>query len=188
MKTNFYIIFIISVVLLVGGLGIFMSKDSSKPSKYDGLAKALTDSGAKFYGAFWCPHCQDQKAEFGSSKKFLPYVECSNPDNSPTQVCTDSKIESYPTWKFKDGIKVKSATDPLVCEINDGKITESENCKGRSSQYYKTWFFQGVDFSIKSPTEPVREGDEWKFSPEAEAGGKISIPSLAEQINFTLPQ
>src|SRR5687767_6111588 len=41
-----------------------------------GLAERLDDSGAIFYGASWCPHCQEQKAMFGASADRLPYVEC----------------------------------------------------------------------------------------------------------------
>ncbi len=75
-----------------------------KVSKYDSLATCIKDSGAVFYGAFWCPHCQAQKKLFGSAEQYLPYVECSTPDgNSQLKICEDKKITSYPTWIFKDG-------------------------------------------------------------------------------------
>jgi hypothetical protein len=101
-KTKF-IIFIVLIVVIIGGLGLFNIFKTEAPSKLDGFAQCLKSSGAEFYGAFWCPHCQEQKAEFGSSAKYLPYIECSNPDNTQTQVCIDKKIEGYPTWTFKDG-------------------------------------------------------------------------------------
>jgi len=101
-KTKF-IIFIVLIVVIIGGLGLFNIFKTEAPSKLDGFAQCLKSSGAEFYGAFWCPHCQEQKAEFGSSAKYLPYIECSNPDNTQTQVCIDKKIEGYPTWIFKDG-------------------------------------------------------------------------------------
>ena len=73
----------------------------------DAFAKCIAQSGAKFYGAFWCPHCKDQKAEFGSSVQYLPYVECSTPDGqSQTQICKDKNIQGYPTWIFADGSSV----------------------------------------------------------------------------------
>ena len=104
MKTQVkFIIFIVIVIILVGGFGIYSALKPVPPSKLDGFAQCLKSSGAEFYGAFWCPHCQEQKAEFGTSAKYLPYIECSKPDNSQTQVCIDKKIESYPTWYFKDG-------------------------------------------------------------------------------------
>ena len=76
---------------------------SKTPGKLDTFAQCITDSGAKFYGAFWCPHCQAQKAAFGKSAKLLPYIECSNPDKTQTQVCKDAGITGYPTWVFADG-------------------------------------------------------------------------------------
>lgn len=100
-KTKF-IIFIIAVVIVIGGFGLYANLKPQAPSKLDEFAKCVKSSGAQFYGAFWCSHCQEQKAEFGSSSQYLPYIECSNPDNTQTQVCIDKKIEGYPTWIFKD--------------------------------------------------------------------------------------
>jgi hypothetical protein len=101
-KTKF-IIFIVLVVGVIGGIGVYASVKPEAPSKLDGFAQCLSSSGAEFYGAFWCSHCQEQKDEFGSAKQYLPYIECSNPDNTQIQVCIDKKIEGYPTWIFKDG-------------------------------------------------------------------------------------
>ncbi len=67
------------------------------------LAQCLKDKGVVFYGAFWCPHCRAQKALFGDAMPALPYVECSNSDQSQKQVCTDKKIQNYPTWRFPGG-------------------------------------------------------------------------------------
>ncbi|MFM7424319.1 MAG: vitamin K epoxide reductase family protein [Elainella sp.] len=63
------------------------------------LAKHLKETGAKFYGAFWCPHCQKQKQVFGKeAMEFVPYVECSEPDRRPTVACQVADIKGYPTW------------------------------------------------------------------------------------------
>jgi uncharacterized membrane protein len=64
------------------------------------LASHLERSGAKFYGAFWCPTCQEQKRLFGPSAKRLPYVECT-PDGSKgvlARACIEENISGYPTW------------------------------------------------------------------------------------------
>jgi glutaredoxin len=65
-----------------------------------GLAENLSRSDAKFYGASWCPHCQDQKKLFGSSVKRIPYVECSpgGPQAPSAPICQEKNISSYPTW------------------------------------------------------------------------------------------
>src|SRR3989338_1850732 len=82
----------------------FLISNAAKPGELDGFTQCLKDKGATFYGAFWCPHCQNQKALFGKSEKLLPYVECSLPaGNGQTQVCIDRGIQSYPTWVFPDG-------------------------------------------------------------------------------------
>ena len=95
------------VVALIIGL-IVIRNYSNKTTEevvtpYDAFAQCLADAGAKFYGAYWCPHCQAQKKLLQNSRK-LPYVECSTPDGkSQTQICIDEKITGYPTWKFADG-------------------------------------------------------------------------------------
>ena len=64
------------------------------------LAEHLTKSGAKFYGASWCPHCKEQKEMFGSSAGRLPYVECSpgGPQAPQARECAQARINTYPTW------------------------------------------------------------------------------------------
>ena len=106
-KTKF-IIFIVVVILIVGGFGLYSTLKPQEPNKLDGFAQCIKDSGAEFYGAFWCSHCEEQKNEFGSAAKYLPYIECSNPDMTQMQICIDKKIEGYPTWKFADGTSFAS--------------------------------------------------------------------------------
>lgn len=67
------------------------------------LAKHLTQLGVKEYGAYWCPHCHDQKQLFGKeAAAFLNYVECDpNGKNPRPQLCKDAKIEGFPTWEIK---------------------------------------------------------------------------------------
>lgn len=64
------------------------------------LAKHLDSTGAKFYGAFWCPNCQQQKDRFGAAQEHLPYVECSpNGRKGPVAfACVSENIIEYPTW------------------------------------------------------------------------------------------
>src|SRR5688572_15412432 len=75
-----------------------------------GLAERLADSGAVFYGASWCPHCQEQKAMFGASEDRLPYVECSpgGPRGGVASACVSAGVQTYPTWVFADGSRVSA--------------------------------------------------------------------------------
>lgn len=188
-KQSKFIFGAILIILVVIGIG-FISNKAQGPGKLDAFAQALKSGGAEFYGAFWCPHCQDQKAKFGTSKKYLPYIECSNPDQSPNKICLDKKVESYPTWMFtQNGITLKSAVDPAVCQVKGDTPAAGEDpvCAQVASKYYKTYVFPGYKFSIKSPTEPVNENGVWKFGTDAQTQGEIPHEFLAEQIGFILP-
>ena len=64
------------------------------------LAVHLDESGAKFYGASWCPACQRQKALFEASAKRLPFVECTPGGRGTplTMTCRSAGVEDFPTW------------------------------------------------------------------------------------------
>ncbi len=96
----------IFILAVAGGLIALASFSSSQPGPLDGFAQCLSDKGATFYGAYWCPHCADQKKMFGRSVKKLPYVECSTPDGQgQLPVCAEKEIKGYPTWVFADGTR-----------------------------------------------------------------------------------
>ncbi len=87
-----------TVVFLVGGYG-FAERQAATSAYAEGLARHLTASGAKFFGAYWCPHCVDQKRMFGPSARYLPYVECDprSPEARPSE-CERAGVRAYPTW------------------------------------------------------------------------------------------
>lgn len=69
------------------------------------LARHLRQIGAKEYGAYWCPHCHDQKMLFGKvAAKLVDYVECDpKGQNSRAQVCqaASANIKGFPTWEIQ---------------------------------------------------------------------------------------
>ena len=92
------IFFVFALLFLVGCGG----------KNYDTFSECLTEKGAAMYGAYWCPHCINQKEEFGGSWKFVTYVECSLPQNAgQTPQCREAGITGYPTWVFDDGSRVE---------------------------------------------------------------------------------
>jgi len=100
------------LLFAVLGISVFLSACSTPTQttnadpKAEAVAVALTKAGVTMYGAWWCPHCKDQKAMFGDAFKDVHYVECATPDGkAQTQVCIDAKISSYPTWQLKDGTR-----------------------------------------------------------------------------------
>ena len=109
---------IIAVVALVSTFGVYAANGQFGPTAADGstgpaitsqsgeaevaLANHLTDIGAKMYGAYWCPHCHDQKQLFGKeAASKIPYVECAEDGvNSQTEVCRSvPEVQGYPTWE-----------------------------------------------------------------------------------------
>ncbi len=102
---------IVGVLILVLAGAFFAQKDTGS-NVYDSFATCIKDSGATFFGAFWCPHCREQKAMFGNSAKLLPYVECSSPDGqTQLAVCKDKGVGSYPTWDFANGERVNGSME-----------------------------------------------------------------------------
>lgn len=114
-------------VILIGLFSNWAYSTATAPGKYDEFAKCLNLEDAKFYGAFWCPHCAEQKAMFGKSVKYLNYIECSTPDRrAQTPVCIDAGIESYPTWEFADDSRINGVAtmqqleDKTGCTLTEG--------------------------------------------------------------------
>ncbi|WP_299492468.1 vitamin K epoxide reductase family protein [Acaryochloris sp. IP29b_bin.137] len=133
---------IVSVITLVGTLGIysqidrpvtandateyqlksatgqvfFTVTDTSGEAEIE-LAKHLKQIDAKMFGAFWCPHCADQKKLFGiQAISEMPYVECAPEGPSPQlELCQTELTKAseklrpiigrdagFPTWKIGD--------------------------------------------------------------------------------------
>lgn len=94
---------ILFVVLIVAAAGVAFYLGRRSQHKYDGFAQCLKDRGVKMYGAWWCPHCQEQKEKFGeTSFKLAPYVECGvlGDIRGRNPVCQQDGITHYPTWQF----------------------------------------------------------------------------------------
>lgn len=66
------------------------------------LAEHLNRVGAREYGAYWCPHCHQQKQLFGKEAgDKINYIECDPKGvNSQTQLCIQVGIKGYPTWEI----------------------------------------------------------------------------------------
>ena len=70
--------------------------------QHDAFVRCLTQRGVKMYGAWWCPHCVEQKEMFGASFQYAPYTECGIIGKTQGQalVCKDEDVKHYPTWQF----------------------------------------------------------------------------------------
>lgn len=65
------------------------------------LASELQARGGRFYGAWWCSHCANQKETLGiEAMKSVPYLECDeNGKNSRRSECVAAGVKGYPTWQ-----------------------------------------------------------------------------------------
>jgi len=69
------------------------------------LARHLGEIGAKEYGAYWCPHCHEQKMLFGKeAAALIDYIECDpRGQNSRAEICqaAAANVKGFPTWEIK---------------------------------------------------------------------------------------
>lgn len=87
-------------VLHLHYMGVWGQSYGPEDPQIRALAAHLAKTNAKFYGAYWCPHCKEQKKLFGASADRLPYIECSplGPGTSQAAACDERGIQAYPTW------------------------------------------------------------------------------------------
>lgn len=107
---KFKITFAFCIVILIFVFSFLAYIKSGSPypdGALDGFAKCLAERGATMYGAYWCPHCQNEKRAFGSSFQFAPYVECTK----EAKRCLEAGINGYPTWTFP--ILLNTSTERL---------------------------------------------------------------------------
>lgn len=96
---------IVTALLIVAAFAVVIYLGLRKRGhRFDAFAKCLASKPTKMYGAYWCPHCADQKEMFASSFQYVPYVECGVPGSrDEAQVCKDASIKHFPTWEFAGG-------------------------------------------------------------------------------------
>jgi uncharacterized membrane protein/glutaredoxin len=124
----FFIAIVVGMVTLIGTLGVYANvgmvdsggrtpipTTSGAPQPPKGwevtttsgeaelaLAEHLNEVDAKMYGAYWCPHCYDQKQLLGQeATQKINYIECAEDGVNPQpQACAEAGIRSYPTWEI----------------------------------------------------------------------------------------
>jgi len=91
--------------------------------RYDEFAKCMAAKQVKMYGAYWCPHCAEQKEKLGAAYRFV-YVECSEPNSRvQTAECSAKGVKTYPTWQMPDGkltslvFSVEELSDRTGCSL-----------------------------------------------------------------------
>jgi hypothetical protein len=115
---------IVAIVILGAAWGGYDYFSYRKVSTLDGFAKCLSSKGARMYGAWWCPHCADQKEEFGYGFQYVNYVECGEEGKPHTEneQCKQAGIKNFPTWQFADGSRTEG-----VLPLTD--LSQRTGCK-----------------------------------------------------------
>jgi glutaredoxin len=124
MKKSLFILTIISILIATLALAACdKNKTEVKDGPYAGLARCLTAKGVKFYGAYWCPHCQNQKKMFGDDMRYVNYVECDpKGENAKPEECVKANVESFPTWVFP-------GQDRIIGEAKIEDLAQKANCE-----------------------------------------------------------
>jgi glutaredoxin len=98
---------IAGLAVLAAGVWLGRPAAASTPDP-ETLAECVSESGAVFYGAHWCPYCKRQRAAFEGFDERLNYVECAEPgQRKQTDECRKAGIRSYPTWELADGTRLR---------------------------------------------------------------------------------
>ena len=105
-------------VALLSGYNPLAAKPQPNP-KMDQFAQCLASKEMTMYGAYWCPHCQQQKKLFGDSFKYVKYVECTQ----DIKLCEEKKINGYPTWimgdkRFEGEQTLEQLSSATSCSLN----------------------------------------------------------------------
>jgi hypothetical protein len=73
-------------------------------SRLDSFAQCMSTRGAKMYGLYWCPHCEEQKEMFESAFQYVNYVECGmKGEHKEEPSCIQAGVKQFPTWEFPSG-------------------------------------------------------------------------------------
>ena len=113
------------ILILALFAGAYLAGRYYKNHKYDSFAKCLAGKNARMYGLYWCPHCADQKREFGSSFRYVPYVECASQDHPHelTPTCKAAGVKLFPSGQFgadppKEGVlSLEALSDKTGCSL-----------------------------------------------------------------------
>lgn len=112
------------VVFLALFAGAFLTGRYYRNHRYDSFAKCLAGRQAKMYGLYWCPHCADQKAEFGAAFRYVPYIECAikgSRDMAPE--CKAAGVKLFPSWQFgseppREGVlSLETLSEKTGCQL-----------------------------------------------------------------------
>ena len=111
------------VIVVIAGIVLYPKEKDN--GELDLFAQCIASKGITMYGADWCPHCQSQKNRFGSSFKFVPYVECP----ADPKLCLAKGVVNYPTWIFPASSAGGPGEKRLVGDQELQKLSDESGCQ-----------------------------------------------------------
>jgi uncharacterized membrane protein len=124
---------------------VFYTVKEQSGSAEISLAKHLKAVNAKMYSVYWCPHCADQKKDFGvQALAELPALECDAGGKKPQVAACQTGLENaakefgdkkkvgYPTWEING--KYFSGEQPLTELAKLSGYTGPQNFKVKKEQ------------------------------------------------------
>lgn len=91
------------VIVAVVASAYFIARHR-RANHLNSFAQCLAAKQTTMYGAYWCPHCAEQKEIFAASFQYVPYVECGiKGSRAESPDCLRAGVKRFPTWQFSDG-------------------------------------------------------------------------------------
>jgi hypothetical protein len=100
----------IAVLIVAAFAAAYYLGTRKRVSRLDAFAQCVASKGAKMYGLYWCPHCEEQKEMFESAFQYVNYTECGiKGEHKETESCLAAGVKNFPTWEFPSGERHEGA-------------------------------------------------------------------------------
>ena len=117
-------VYIIIGIIILGYNLALGEQSKGLPTSF---AECLTEKGLVMYGSYLCPHCIAEKKLFGSSFKYIQYVECHPAGPNPDlERCGKIPVTSYPTWTVEINGTV---TNKEIGYLSVGQLSFMSECE-----------------------------------------------------------
>jgi len=115
---------LLGVLIVTAVIAAYFIGRHRRVSHLNAFAQCLSAKQIKIYGAYWCPHCADQKEVFGSAFQYVAYVECGiKGSRAEAPECMQAGVKRFPTWQFSDGerkegtMQLKALSEKSGCSL-----------------------------------------------------------------------
>src|ERR1700676_5160220 len=89
-------VLVIGLLIFAAFAGWAFCLGRSRSSRFDAFAQCLTTKQVKMYGLYWCTHCAEQERMFGSSFKYVTYIECGvKGSRQEAPECVQAQVKNF---------------------------------------------------------------------------------------------